>query len=275
MLISEIVVLTMSKTPVSLLQEYTAQHRLSTPDYTFYDVGHSLTPQFKCIVSLNNQTAEAVASNKKTAKHNAALKALQLLGCKDIPVDYVEECVTTVTTPNTPISCEINTSPGSNYVGILNEYASTNRQNYPTYDCESMGLVTPTFVVHCYFMGLVTAGTALNKKSAKQESAKLMLERFVSMFSDLWYNLLNCRFSIDKKLPPLTPKIKGVNIQPKKLHLDEDEVKLVLTKFNELSVSNPNDYKSKKSIGFINQILNIPQIENVFILKTIIQFMNG
>ena len=70
----------MSKTPVSMLQEYMAQNNRPQPEYAIVKqtVGTHL-PSFTFRVTCGAVSAHGVASNKKDAKHSAAQEILKLI----------------------------------------------------------------------------------------------------------------------------------------------------------------------------------------------------
>lgn len=68
----------MIKSPISILQEYVVQNRLSIPSYEFTGDGLSHQPVFTCLAKLGNHSVTANGLTKKEAKHNAAIKLLEV-----------------------------------------------------------------------------------------------------------------------------------------------------------------------------------------------------
>lgn len=159
-----------SKTPVSLLQEYTAKHIRCLPDYT---PGASDSPDyaFKCTVKVGDLVAAGYGTTKQAAKHKSAQKALEKLGVYIQLDDDNNNSVKTVSSLQ-PLYTETSKTQ-VNYVGILNELASTNRKTYADYhETPSLG----PFEVTCSFLQWKTSAVAGNKKAAKQEAAQKMLQ---------------------------------------------------------------------------------------------------
>lgn len=160
-----------SKFPVSILQELMVAKGYPYPVY----VEEGFGIEFKCTVKVAGLEAVGKGTNKKTAKHESARKALQLLNHK-LP----EERTIVPFNENNNESVE-RSKIFVNYVGILNEYASqTMRTSFPVYVCDVESLGIGKFVMVCHFLKLKISGTGQTKKEAKQEAARLMLERLVS-----------------------------------------------------------------------------------------------
>ncbi|KAG5888029.1 hypothetical protein JTB14_027824 [Gonioctena quinquepunctata] len=155
----------MNKTPISILQEYMVQQKKAAPIYRD-ELSDIPEHTFKCIVTAGNVKACGYASTKKEAKHNSAHAALKKIGFE------------LNLKPNNNVilpRIEIKGLLTDNYVGKLNELASTSGKPYATYEDE----VIPQngkFYVKCHFLEWKSEGYGVNKKSAKQDAAKKMLE---------------------------------------------------------------------------------------------------
>lgn len=166
----------MEKKPVSVLQEYTMKNKYSLPDYLF-ETSDKPGFGFKCTVNVANIVMSGYGNTKQAAKHDSALKVLEKIGflCVKYDENFNDK---NLSNRSGPIKNELAVhSPNrellNNYVGMLNEMASLNRKNYPVYtEALSLG----PFRVHCSFLNWKTEGIAVNKKVAKQEAAKKMVE---------------------------------------------------------------------------------------------------
>lgn len=152
------------KTPISALQELMAARTVPLPVYVEEGGGISGTP-FKCTVRAGGVTAVGFGSSKKSAKHESAKKALEKLGAAGKSPDIM-----IIERPVTPVSLF------RNYIGDLNEWASKYGERYPVYETATV-TVTGEFFFKCCFMDKITFGKGLNKKDAKQDAAREMLEQ--------------------------------------------------------------------------------------------------
>lgn len=152
-----------SKTSVSLLQEFLAQHGKPPPQYTFCQLS-GLKPEFECTVTVGDLTAIAKAYSKQEAKHKSAQQMLGVLGVTD-------------QLTKSPVKPTVSPVNYCNSVGKLNELASQNRLPYPIYtECNSsLSPQNVQFTIKCEFGTLCAFGTANNKKEAKQMAASEML----------------------------------------------------------------------------------------------------
>ncbi|KAJ8939750.1 hypothetical protein NQ318_004163 [Aromia moschata] len=165
------------------------QRKLRLPEY-FTESCDTPGIGFKCTVKVNQLCTCGYGQTKKDAKQNSAQKALELMGLigkTDMPVSALSK-VTPRPMPNVP---------HLNYVGKLNEYASTNGVPYPTYN-DSVIPINGVFLTHCQFLNFITDGTGLKKKDAKQDASRKMLE------------LLRTE---DVTATLLAEKVKGVKIE--------------------------------------------------------------
>lgn len=175
-----------SKTPISILQELMMCTKHALPDYTFESIGDLLNPQFSCTVKAATITAIAVGRNKKEAKQKAASNALQQLqksdNVKSSQLGEPDEIIADskfIALKELPQGyCD-----GTNYVGMLNEYAPTNSCVVAVKYEDLQNMVNGQFQVNCIFDKKKTFGFARVKKQAKQIAAFEMLQYLKS--SDL------------------------------------------------------------------------------------------
>lgn len=115
---------------------------------------------FKCIVNIGNIARDAIAANKKKAKHIAAEKVVSFLQSEGM-IDS-----------NSKIQPVDESDLTENKVGELNEFCARTGVSYPTYEFEEhLGV----FMSKCKLYTQETDGTGKTKKEAKQVSAKRML----------------------------------------------------------------------------------------------------
>ena len=147
------------KTPISILQEYAMAKRIAPPSYIITNEGLL----FRCTVTIENITKSGTAANKKKAKQCAAEEALSML----LPhtYKYVDMTPTVVST-------------NVNSVGLLNEFCSKNRKDYPDYKYSNNG---QEFIVTCKLFEYLTEGKGKSKMDAKQMAAGEMLDRVQSL----------------------------------------------------------------------------------------------
>ncbi|KYB27738.1 hypothetical protein TcasGA2_TC032955 [Tribolium castaneum] len=146
------------KTPISLLQELMAARGISLPVYIEEGFGTS----FKCTVKAGGVTACGYGTSKKNAKHESAKNALVKLRRED-------------KSPEIKPRAE-NNNLFRNFVGELNEYAASRYgAKYPSYDFLTVS-VDGEFFFKCSFANEESIGEGMNKKDAKQDSARKMLE---------------------------------------------------------------------------------------------------
>ncbi|CAH1173796.1 unnamed protein product [Phaedon cochleariae] len=166
----------MNKTPISILQELMVKKNI-LPSYLECPSDNERF-SFACIVHAGSIEVKGYGNNKKEAKQNSASNALESLNYS-INDEYMVKSIQTVSTSlpaqSSSISIGNQNSPPDNYVGKLNEYCSTHGKPYPQYQ-DNIVPLNGRFIVHCHFSKFVTDGLGLNKKTAKQESAKKMLE---------------------------------------------------------------------------------------------------
>lgn len=159
----------MFKTPISILQELMVQKKECLPDYYIENSGATPGASFKCTVNVCSIKAVGYASTKKDAKQNSARKALEMLGYTSTPVHQEKIIV--------PANCVIKqTTPCINYIGKLNELASTHGKPYPAYHDEPMPVANGILLTRCKFLQFCSEGYGAKKKDAKQDAAKNMLE---------------------------------------------------------------------------------------------------
>ncbi|XP_056635196.1 uncharacterized protein LOC130891170 [Diorhabda carinulata] len=187
------------KTPVSLLNEFADKYRTEKPLYSDA-VSEIPSYPFKCTVQVGSIIAHGYALTKKEAKHKCAQEALNKLGV---------EFKTTISLNN-----NTETFKSVNYIGLLNEHAAKKQVPYPLYK-ESI-CNTQEFVIHCHFMNLKTEGRALNKKVAKQEAARQMLDRVDN----------------ENIIYPLKDYSNSQNL------IDDDSMKKILQKYSSLQILN-------------------------------------
>lgn len=157
----------MSKTPVSVLQEYAVKNKYSMPQYAI-EPSDVLGYAFKCTVNVHKIIGIGYGLTKQSAKHQSATNALEQFGIHAEVNDGNNNAlkIASLSVPEPPRA-------NTNYVGILNELASTHGKPYPVYeDMQSLGL----FKIQCSFLIWQTEGTGIQKKAAKQDAAQKMLE---------------------------------------------------------------------------------------------------
>ncbi|KAK4887317.1 hypothetical protein RN001_003588 [Aquatica leii] len=149
------------KSPISILQERSMGLGKPLPDYHITQDG----PGFKCVVMVDGINATGVGDNKKTAKQNAAEKAINMLNIRND-----NKIVDLSTLEDTPIKI-----PTLNSIGKLNEMCSKFCRIYPTYD--DCGFLNSMFIIKCILLQHETIGRGKTKKEAKQEAAAKMLNK--------------------------------------------------------------------------------------------------
>ncbi|XP_065158586.1 uncharacterized protein [Atheta coriaria] len=155
----------MEKSVINVLQEHCITRFKKYPEYLTRDTSKGNSPLFTVECVIENVRSAGIASSKIAAKTDAAEQMLRKLGIsKSNNMTASNYSSTTYTSP--PRTNE-------NYVGTLNEYCSKNNYVYPNY---SEGMDGSTFRTICRHQSLVTEGRGSNKKIAKQESARAMIE---------------------------------------------------------------------------------------------------
>lgn len=160
----------MQKTPISLLQEMMVRGGHAFPVYTLIE---SCPAVFKYRVDVKNITAFGSASTKQRAKQESAKSALEVLGYIKDNMELDNNCNMVSKSPIS-VTSVVNRGAISNYVGMLNEFASKNALGYPIYKEDGFN---NGFVVRCTFYNLETSGVCTTKKNAKQKAAELMFKR--------------------------------------------------------------------------------------------------
>nr|CAH7747213.1 unnamed protein product [Callosobruchus chinensis] len=199
----------MSRSPISVLQEITQQKGVQLPIYSIENSSDIGQP-FVCTVDVIGVTAKAYGSNKKECKHKAAEKALEHLGC--IINNNSNNNSNELCQPKCSLLSLTNNLPATNYIGLLNEFASGRQFSYPTYhDSRSNCL---EFAVECKFLDWSTIGTGPNKKCAKKKAAQLMLERLeqedLSMMNAKLQNLTISKMEISKLTDDIVEKFTSL-----------------------------------------------------------------
>lgn len=154
-------------TPVSALQEYAVKKKYTMPQYNT-EPSDVLGYAFKCTVHVDKIIGIGYGSTKQSAKHQSATKALEQFGIGSKINDGNNNAlkIASFSVPEPPRA-------NTNYVGVLNELASTRGKPYPVYeDVQSLG----PFKIQCSFLTWQTEGTGTQKKAAKQEAAQKMLQ---------------------------------------------------------------------------------------------------
>nr|XP_023013605.1 uncharacterized protein LOC111503507 isoform X1 [Leptinotarsa decemlineata] len=161
----------MNKTPISILQEYLVQQKKALPTYTD-EISDLPEYNFKCTVRFENTIVSGYANAKKEAKQRSAQLALQKMGLVNgynNTVDFLKDI------SNKPMTSTNRCLPCENFIGQLNELASAKAKPYPSYE-EGLVAINGQFWVKCQFLEWKSLGYGNNKKSAKQNAAKGMLE---------------------------------------------------------------------------------------------------
>lgn len=175
----------MSKTPVSILQEFCSRNMIN-PQYDLVVNGVGThDPIFKYKLTVNEIVVFGTGKSKKEAKHDAAREALKLIpSCQSNSLfvtlepeilDHVED----ITSPYHGALKE-------NAVGELVTLCSNNKLPDPVYKCVGEeGLAhARSFTFECHVAKLTETATSRTKKQAKHLSAKLMLQRLITMLGD-------------------------------------------------------------------------------------------
>lgn len=176
----------MSKTPVSILQEFCARNCI-VPQYDLVINGVGThDPLFKYKLTVNEVITYGEGKSKKEAKHDAAREALTLL-----PMNNSSNCSVNINRPEMVDQIEDITSP---YHGALKENAIgelltiCGNNKLPDPDYVLIGEVGPphakTFTYACNVAKLSENASSRTKKQAKHLSAKLMIERLKTMLGD-------------------------------------------------------------------------------------------
>lgn len=143
---------------VGVLQEKCVKAKLSLPKYTEHDVLPDKT--FKCICALEKWTTEGIGFSKKTAKQNAAKSMLSHVECEHILESTSSEKIKSI----------------ENAISKLYTYCTKEKQEKPLFSekPDENGLT----VVECSFNGFSGIGRGVNKKTAKEMSADIVLKHF-------------------------------------------------------------------------------------------------
>lgn len=174
----------MSKTPVSILQEYCTRH-IITPHYDLVVNGVGThDPLFRYKLTVNDIITYGEGKSKKEAKHEAAREALTLLPvCNTNKFNAVE--------PEMSEQVEDITSPyhgalKENAIGELITICANNKLPAPEYILTGdEGLPhAKLFTFECHVAKLIETAASRTKKQAKHLSAKLMLQRLKTMLGD-------------------------------------------------------------------------------------------
>jgi dsRNA-specific ribonuclease len=199
------------KTPISALQELMAARGLPLPTYIEEAVGTG----FKCTVITTGVTAVGFGSSKKAAKHESARQAL-------VKLAVLPKATQIVVLEQSPLRIE---KPLKNYVGELNEYSSKNAIKYPEYECVTVSMAGECFF-KCTFMGTSFFGKGMNKKDAKQDAAKKMLD-------------------LVKSSEPFVPSAYQIAVQ--RPEVDAKEMSEIFSLYQNLSVKDPTKRVSTSS----------------------------
>ncbi|XP_014467461.1 PREDICTED: uncharacterized protein LOC106740693 [Dinoponera quadriceps] len=184
----------MSKSPINILQEILVKEGYAPKYFCSFDAFH-----FKCEVTCKNLSASGTGTNKKEAKHNAALNMLSLLNV-DLPskgyqtensMQSLKLYQTMNINQSNDISSPSNISspayaqmyPECNYVGLLQELCVQYRLDLPIYELvsESGPSHMKTFTIKSNIGCLNRTGIAHCKRSAKQEAAKNALQYLIAL----------------------------------------------------------------------------------------------
>ncbi|XP_018330227.1 interferon-inducible double-stranded RNA-dependent protein kinase activator A homolog A-like [Agrilus planipennis] len=157
------------KTPVSILQELMQRNQKPIPTYSSSDVAN-VNGDFTCSLSVDGIQTVGYGKTKKEAKHNSAKNAVDILQHK-----YSNNLIKTTDVIIAPKAVQFTTSPMVNYVGALNEFCSKKSISYPEYN--EKGFDGQDFNITCSLNDIIALGKGTTKKVAKQEAARVVLER--------------------------------------------------------------------------------------------------
>lgn len=201
----------MSKTPVSILQEYMTKRNIM-PSYEILANSEGIgthIPTFYYKVSADGLSAVGKGRSKKEAKHEAARLLLDKLTDQgNVPsIQFVESYSSDILSgypinmPNIPSSPIHSTTPdpGSpsrvqvNAIGTLTELCYEN--NIPLPQFELIADVGPAhlrqFTVECKVATLTVTATDLTKKKARQTAAQKMLHRLIDTLPEFLQEINN------------------------------------------------------------------------------------
>jgi dsRNA-specific ribonuclease len=215
------------KTPISALQELMAARGLPLPTYIEEAVGTG----FKCTVITTGVTAVGFGSSKKAAKHESARQAL-------VKLAVLPKATQIVVLEQSPLRIE---KPLKNYVGELNEYSSKNAIKYPEYECVTVSMAGECFF-KCTFMGKSFFGKGMNKKDAKQDAAKKMLD-------------------LVKSSEPFVPSAYQIAVQ--RPEVDAKEMSEIFSLYQNLSVKDPTERVSTSSHFDPSPLIKIGEQDSV------------
>lgn len=170
----------MSKTPVSILQEYCA--RISAvPQYDLVVNGVGThDPLFKYRLTVCEVTAYGSGKSKKEAKHDAAREALTLLPVNQFNKNSSDISNRVVTEdPVDDITSPYHGALKENAIGELITICANNKLPDPEYKMtgEEGPPHAKLFTYECHVANLIETAASRTKKQAKHLSAKNMLER--------------------------------------------------------------------------------------------------
>ncbi|KAF7997415.1 hypothetical protein HCN44_005986 [Aphidius gifuensis] len=183
------------KTPISILQEMMVK-KGQVPKYQLiHDGGGTHENTFTWSVACEGLVAKGTGRCKKTAKHIAANKMLELIadtnGFLALPPTPADS---PVRTPKSQfVSYIVDPSqPFLNAIGALQDLCAENELSEPIYDV--INDIGPPhariFTVQCTVSGFKEEGTATTKKQAKHDAAFKMYEKIGNVLSDISSNVV-------------------------------------------------------------------------------------
>ncbi|XP_033220165.1 interferon-inducible double-stranded RNA-dependent protein kinase activator A homolog [Belonocnema kinseyi] len=213
----------MSKSPISILQEYMVKSNQSLPTYDCIEhnsVGLN-DHEFKVRVKCGSLTADGRGTTKKDAKNNAAKELLLQIGGAELAKPRINNNSTNnnknneigAIQENNSTNCTALLKSGSslNYIGLLHEHCAQKSIPAPTFvEVHSWGPShMMNFTIRCQVSDIIEEATATTKKTAKTDSAR-----------KVWFKLSKMRFdpSINKTIEE---KVREAGVEVRDLKLED------------------------------------------------------
>ncbi|KAF0755906.1 RISC-loading complex subunit tarbp2-like [Aphis craccivora] len=174
----------LNKTPVTIVQEYASKNHL-VPEYDLIHDGTSCSKvSFKYSLSMGNYVAVGKGSSKKEAKHEAALKLLQLM------IDAKPQLLYTDFKQwdfDNHVVSPFDNNIKVNAVGKLNEICTNNRLGLPEFNLirEEGQPHAKLFTMSCQVAKMIVTAMHKTKKQAKHLAAVQMVNRLMSIDKSL------------------------------------------------------------------------------------------
>ncbi|KAF4520627.1 hypothetical protein B566_EDAN007492, partial [Ephemera danica] len=185
---------TMAKTPVSILQEMSAQLKIAPPQYDLiHNHPEGVASEFRFQVSFNGVVAVGAGRSKKEARHNAAEMAITKLNQQKAE-KKLSVAMSVLSSHGESVASPFNNQVTRNYVGELAEVCATNQLPAPLYK-EVMAegpSHAPSFTLSCCVSQFTETAQASTKKQAKHCVAKKMLARIEECLLSETFKVSRC-----------------------------------------------------------------------------------